>query len=261
MVFSWLRKRRRQKLLSQPFPAEWLETLRQDVPHYVTLTDEEQAKLHNDLRIFIAEKDWEGCGGLELTDSIKVTVAGFACLLVLGMEEVYFDRAVTILVYPRAYVVPDQPSEDGLLMEDRELEGEAHYRGPVILNWEEIVRDAHAPEFGRNLVFHEFAHQLDMLNGEADGIPALPDPAGPEQWERLLNKELRRLRHDVDRGEPTVLDDYGAENEAEFFAVATECFFLQPKQLRQKHGDLYELFRGYYNQDPAERSLPWGEFR
>jgi Mlc titration factor MtfA (ptsG expression regulator) len=257
MLFSWLRNRRRKKVLSEEFPAEWVDFLEQNVPHYQTLTEDEQAKLRDDLRIFQAEKEWEGCGGLELTDEIKVTISAFACLLVLGMTDEYFERVQSILVYPRAYTVPDQPSEDGLLVEDSQREGEAHYRGPVVLNWEEIQADARQPEDGHNLVFHEFAHQLDMMNGEADGVPWLPDQESYQRWQKVVGGEYRRLIRVVEHGEPTFLDDYGAEHESEFFAVTTECFFTQPRQLQQRHPRLYEVFAGYFNQDPASRPSVW----
>lgn len=257
MLFSWLRNRRRQKLLAQPFPESWQQHLSENLPHYHTLSPAEQAKLRDDVRIIIAEKNWEGCGGLELTDEIRITIAGFAALLVLGLTDQHFDRLVSILVYPDAFIVPEQPSEDGLLVEDRELEGEAHYRGAVVLNWAEVQHNSRVPESGHNLVFHEFAHQLDMLNGEADGIPALPDPASFERWQQVMTAEYRRFTRAVDRGEPTLLDDYGAEHESEFFAVATECFFLQPRQMQQQHAKLYQLFADYYGQDPASRPVPW----
>jgi Mlc titration factor MtfA (ptsG expression regulator) len=257
MFFSWLRDRRRKKLLTEPFPDEWLDYLRRNVPHYRTLTDEEQTRLRDNLRIFAAEKEWEGCGALELTDEIKVTVSGFACLLTLGLPGKYFERVPAILVYPGAYVVPDRPVDTGLLVEDQELEGEAHYRGPVVLNWAELQADALAPQLGKNLVFHEFAHQLDMLNGEADGVPLLPDATRYEWWQQVMSHEFRRLGRAVDRGEPTLLDGYGAEHESEFFAVTTECFFNLPLDLREQHSELYELFVSFYRQDPASRPAPW----
>jgi Mlc titration factor MtfA (ptsG expression regulator) len=260
MFFSWLRKRRRQKLLAQPFPEDWLAVLDDNVPHYQTLTEPEQAKLRDDLRIFLAEKEWEGCGGLELTDEIRVTVAAFACLLTLGMPDNHFERVLTVLIYPEAYLVPDQPTEDGLLMSDSEREGEAHYRGPVVLNWVELLAGARDPGPGHNLVLHEFAHQLDMLNGEADGVPLLPDAASLQRWQRVAGAEFRRLIRAVEHGRPTLLDSYGAEHESEFFAVTTECFFNQPRSLRDRHPELYDLFADYYNQDPAERMIPWEEW-
>jgi hypothetical protein len=244
--------------LATPFPAEWVEFLRENVPPYGTLTAEEQARLHVAARILVAEKNWEGCGGLSVTDEIRVTVAGLASLLVLGLRENYFDRVMTILVYPATYVAEDRPlDKSGLILGDSVLLGEAHYRGPVLLSWEEICRDARRPGRGRNLVLHEFAHQLDMLNGDADGIPDLASATQVRRWRGVMGREYRRLVHAARHGRPTLLDKYGATNRAEFFAVATECFFLRPRSLVARHPEVYELLREYFGQSPAERSNPW----
>src|SRR6516162_5257065 len=118
MIFSWLQRRRRRKLLTQPFPVAWLDYLHKNVAHYRFLSEAEQARLRDDLRIFIAEKSWEGCGGLRMTDEIKVTIASQACLLVLGLEHNYYDRVESILVYPRGYLAPDQRvGPDGIIHE------------------------------------------------------------------------------------------------------------------------------------------------
>ncbi len=254
MLLSWLRRRRRQKLIAVPFPSAWRGILETNVPHYATLTLTEQARLRDAVRIFVAEKDWEGCGGLTMTDEIQVTIAAFACLMVLGMEDNYFDRVQSILVYPQAYVARNEPALDGLLQEvESPRLGEAHYRGPVVLTWSQVLHDARRPYLGQNVVMHEFAHQLDMLNGWMDGTPVLADERSYEQWRQVMTREFRRLERAADEGRATLLDDYGAENEAEFFAVATECFFNQPGPMRQRHARMYELLRDYFGQDPAAR--------
>ncbi len=257
MLLSWLRSRRRKRLLAEPFPTAWLDCLGQHVPHYQYLDEAERHRLQDSVRILIAEKEWEGCGGLELTDEIRVAIAGFAGILTLHLPDEHFERVPSILVYPAAYVAPGQETADSPLVEDSAREGETHYRGPVILNWAEIEGDAAAPELGKNLVFHEFAHQLDMVNGEADGIPLMPDPAELARWQRVCKREFERLGQAVDYGEQTVLDPYGAENEAEFFAVVTECFFNRPLALRRRHRDLYQCFRDFYHQDPVARNYRW----
>src|SRR5271167_849318 len=135
MIFSWLRRRRRRRLLSRPFPPRWLEHLHGNVAHYAFLSEAEQGKLRDDLRIFIAEKHWEGCGGLRMTDEIGVTIAAQACLLVLGMERNYYDHVLSILVYPHGYRVKPDGRGDGMVVEEAsDRLGEAHYRGPVILS-------------------------------------------------------------------------------------------------------------------------------
>jgi Mlc titration factor MtfA (ptsG expression regulator) len=233
---------------------EWLTFLHKNVIHYQHLSKTEQGRLRDDLRIFIAEKHWEGCGGLKITDEIKVTIAAQACLLVLGMKHNYFDRVLSILVYPRGYRVPAEDETDGPFHDPRSARlGEAHYRGPVVLSWAEVLSDSRSPASGHNLVFHEFAHQLDFLDGVIDGTPPLKDQAQARRWHDVMTSEYQRLIQESASGKATVLDHYGATNEAEFFAVATECFFDQPVALKQRHAQLYELLREYYLQDPAAR--------
>jgi MtfA peptidase len=253
MMFSWLQKRRRQALLASIFPDAWLGYLAHNVVHYAFLSTQEQAKLRDDLRIFIAEKQWEGCGGLVMTDEIHVTIAALASILTLGFEDEHFDRVHSVLVYPEAYVVPvEHPIGSHVtlqMLQDRL--GEAHYRGPVILSWNEVLAAAREPGAGNNLVFHEFAHQLDMLDGLVNGTPVLSNDELADRWRRIMDREFeahRRHRH-----RDSLLDPYGATSEAEFFAVATECFFDRPLDLREEHRDLYTLLRDYFNQDPAAR--------
>lgn len=255
MLLSWLRKRRRQRILAQPFPAEWLSYLQRNVRHYRFLSEAEQAKLRDDLRVFIAERHWEGCGGLTMTDEIKVTIAAQACLLVLAIEGDFYRRVQSILVYPGGYRAPGaMQTRSGIVDADGEARlGEAWYRGPVVLSWADVLAEGRHPGRGNNLVFHEFAHQLDMLDGAANGTPPLPSREQEQRWRKIMTAEYRRLVDRSKQGEPTLLDSYGAQNEAEFFAVATECFFDRPLPLAQWHPRMYELLRDYYRQDPAER--------
>ena len=254
MLFTWLRKRRRRRLLEQPFPDGWLNYLRKNVAHYRYLTETEQARLRDDLRIFIAEKYWEGCGGLTMTDEIKVTIAAQVCLLVLGLKHNYFERVQSILVYPRAYRAAGEfLGADGQLHPDTGRLGEAHYRGPVILSWTDVLEEGRHPEYGQNVVYHEFAHQLDMLDGLVDGTPPLETPELYRLWREVMTAEYNALIYDAQHGRPTLLDPYGTKNEGEFFAVATECFFDKPAPMAQRHPRLYDLLRQYYHQDPAAR--------
>lgn len=253
MLFQWLKQRRRRQLLAEPFPAPWLDILQERVVLYRFLDPDEQARLRDTLRVFLAEKAWEGCKGLELTDDVRLTIAALMAVLVLGMNDAYYDNVITILVYPEAFRVPEQRAVAGDVAVHTEAEhlGEAHYRGPVILSWADIDEDAAQPGFGQNLVFHEFAHQLDMQNGEADGVPVLPRPLH-KRWQHVMAKEFERLCKAADREHDTFLDPYGATDEAEFFAVVTEAFFDQPLELRRRHPKLYELLREYYNVEPAK---------
>ncbi|MBI3410305.1 MAG: zinc-dependent peptidase [Planctomycetes bacterium] len=234
-----------------PFPDAWLSFLER-VGHYHLLSSDEQKRLRGALRIFLAEKEFEGCGGLELTDEIRVTIAGLASVMVLGFNGFYFDNVQSILVYPTAFAAPQQKplAGDVVLETQSENLGEAHHRGPVILSWEDVREHAQEPGHGENLVFHEFAHQLDMLNGAFDGVPRLPAEL-QASWERIMGREFKRLQKAAAHGQEPLIDPYGAENPSEFFAVVSECFFDAPWQMQREYGELYALMRDYYQQDPA----------
>jgi Mlc titration factor MtfA (ptsG expression regulator) len=255
MLFQWLKRRRRRQLLAEPFPEAWLGYLHHNVRHYRFLNDTEKARLRDDLRIFVAEKNWEGCGGLEMTDEIKVTIAAQAMLLVLGMEHNYFDRVQSILVYPHGFKDPTpKGGRDGLIHEGGPGNlGQAWYRGPVVLSWQSVREDGRHPGRGQNVVFHEFAHQLDMLDGVINGTPPLKDRKEAQRWREVMSAEFQRLLDASAQGRATLLDQYGTTNEGEFFAVATECFFNHPVEMQHEHPRLYQLLRDYYRQDTAGR--------
>ncbi|HEV3256897.1 MAG TPA: zinc-dependent peptidase [Gemmataceae bacterium] len=250
MSFFFRNLRSRDKP-ADPFPQTWLAYLHQNVFLYRLLSEADQGKLRAALRLVIAEKFWEGCAGLQVTDEMRVTVAGQACLLVLGFEDYYFDELKTILLYPGGYLGRD---EDPLGKADRfsfRL-GEAHRRGPVVLSWWQACWDGR--RLGRtNLVLHEFAHKLAELGDPAVGMPNIEDPVLAERWEDVTRAEYERLVEDADCERPTLLHPYGASNRAEFFAVLTESFFLKPGALRRQHPALYELLADWYRQDPAGR--------
>ncbi len=256
MILGWFRRRRRARLLNTPFPAEWLPYL-EAVGHYQSLTAAEQQRLQDDLRVFVSEKNWEGCGGLAMTDEMRVTVAALACLLVIGhAEHEYFSQVLSILIYPTGYAIPEHQEGSVFIEEGIERLGEAWYRGPVILSWEDVLYDSRHRGNGQNLVLHEFAHQLDMLNYGVDGTPPLANQQQARRWRDVMTAEYERLIEDTEAGRVTLLDDYGASNEAEFFAVATECFFELPRDMQAEHPELYSLLADYYQQDPAKRPEP-----
>jgi Mlc titration factor MtfA (ptsG expression regulator) len=257
MFLSWLRSRRRKKILAAPFPAAWEKFLKKNVPHFRFLSAAEQTRLRDELRVFIAEKNWEGCAGLEVTDEMRVTIAAQASLMTLGLSGEPFRNVLSVLIYPSGYAALEERWYEGWSIsgESGRL-GESWYRGPVILSWDEVRRDSRRPGEGRNLVWHEFAHQIDMLDRSTNGTPPLADRQERQRWHDVMTAEYEQLVTDAEEGRATLLDTYGASNEAEFFAVATECFFDCPVDLRAEHPGLYDLLRGYYGQDPAERETP-----
>jgi MtfA peptidase len=252
-MFGWFKHRRRKQLRSQPFPPTWLTIIKKNVPIYNRLPQPDQEELQGHIQIFLDEKYFEGCGGLELTDEIKVTIAAQACLLLLHRQTDYYPRLITILVYPNAYVAKNiEPIGGGVVQEGETVRlGEAWKDGVVVLSWDDVSRGASDLHDGHNVVLHEFAHLLDQEDGSADGAPILEHRSQYVTWARVLSDEFDQLRRDTELGRTDVLDGYGATNPAEFFAVATECFFEKPIQLRQKHPQFYEELKTYYRQDPA----------
>lgn len=254
-MFGFFRKRRHAKLMAAPFPATWAALLEASVPQAAMLAPEERARLEDLVQVFLHEKLFEGAGGLEVTDEMRVSVAAQACMLLLGDPEtaVYPDLARVVL-YPAAYVAKAR-SQDGLLVSERDQVrlGESWDRGVVVLAWSAVEHGASNVHDGHNVVFHEFAHQLDQEYGPADGAPALPGEMRYPAWAQALGSELARLEDAADEGRPTLLDHYGATNPAEFFAVATESFFEKPIQMRERKPALYAQLSSYYRQDPATR--------
>ncbi len=254
MIFSWLRQWQRRRLLARPFPPEWQAFLERNLAHYRYLSAAEQATLRDRTRIFVAEKNWEGCNGLTVTDEMKVTIASHASLMTLGLASEPFGGLLSVLIYPAGYRVPEERWQSGFSIYGQSSRlGESWYRGPVILSWDEIQDDARHPGYGSNLVWHEFAHQIDMLDRSTNGTPPLETQEARRLWHEVMTSEFEQLKRDARAGRETLLDTYGAESEAEFFAVTTECFFDAPVELRETHPRLYELLAGYYRQDPAAR--------
>ena len=258
MLFSWLKNRRRRRILAEPFSSTWEEALQQNVGHLAFLSETERYKLRQATHIFLAEKRFEGCRGLEIADEVRVTIAASACILILGMNGFYFDNVQTVLVYPDEFLVPERrPITDELAVEGEAVHlGEAHWHGPVIVAWNEALKGAREPGYGENLIFHEFAHQLDMLNGEPDGVPVIHEITLRHRWAEVMEREYDRLCEAADRRQKTLLDPYGANSPAEFFAVVTECFFDLPWDLERRHTELYGVLRDYFNQDPARWPRP-----
>jgi Mlc titration factor MtfA (ptsG expression regulator) len=248
------RKRRRKKLRSKELAPEWKEIIKKNVPFYSFLSLDMKKELHGLVQIFIDEKTFEGCGGLVLTDEIKITIAAQACILLLGRKNDIYPTLRTILVYPHAYFVPvKQRIAGGLILEGVQHRlGESWSRGHVVLAWDEILQDTHDIHDGHNLVFHEFAHQLDNESGAVDGVPDLNKRSSYIVWARVLTKEYNKLINDIIHHKHPLLDQYGATNPAEFFAVVTEYFYEKPVELRNLHPELYEQFKNFYKLNPAD---------
>ena len=257
MILGLVRKRRRRILAAEPFPPEWLKTIKRNVPVFSRLSSADQAELLGHIKVFLSEKRFEGCGGFVLTDEIRLTIAAQACLLLLHRQTDYFPRLLTILVYPSTYMADEERHVEGPIWE----QGATHRQGEtarrmasMVLAWDAASTGAADSSDGKNVVLHEFAHQLDFENGAADGAPAFASRKQQSAWAAVMRMEFASLRAADDTGIPTLLDTYGATNPAEFFAVATEAFFERPWGLRANHPRLYTELQRYYRQDPVEFS-------
>jgi len=245
------RRAKRKRLLITPFPEDWVLILKKNMPLYIRLPDSLKEQLHGLVNVFLAEKNFEGCGGLTITDEIKVTIAAQACILLLNRKTSYFKKLRTILVYPQTYVARTKSSNGIITVDGHSFRlGESWQNGPVVLAWDSVTGGTLNVTDAQNVVLHEFAHQLDQEDGAADGAPILEHRSRYLTWARVLSEEYETLRSR--RGRRSVIGNYGATNPAEFFAVATETFFEKSKQMKKKHPELYDELKNYYKLDPVE---------
>jgi Mlc titration factor MtfA (ptsG expression regulator) len=251
------RKRRRHDLMRRPMPSEWPGILEANFPLYRRIPDEARRKLHQYMHVFLAEKAFEGCGGLELTEEMRVSIAAQACLLLLNDRGNFYPNLRSILVYPDQYV-----NRRGILLrsdhderDEQVVIGESWNSGSVVLSWKHVRQGAAVIDDGTNVVFHEFAHQLDQAAGSTDGAPQLSGPERYGDWSSAMKEAYDRLQRRLDRGNRTLFDEYGATNPAEFFAVATETFFEKARRMKKEYPELYKEFTTFYKLDPAEWRL------
>jgi Mlc titration factor MtfA (ptsG expression regulator) len=253
---SWLRDWKRRRILERHRIEDvlWKRALRH-LPFLGGLSADEERRLRALAIVFLAEKQLTPVRGLALSDDDRVEIALQACLPVLELGLDWYGGWVGVVVHPSDFKVRrEQTDEDGVRHEwEDELAGESWPGGPVVLSWEALDDSGSVAGGGANVVIHEFAHMLDMRTGEADGVPPLPSRAARERWIEVFDAEFGRFCKQVDAGRETFLDPYAAEHEAEFFAVASEAFFESPQALKREFPRLYELFTGFYRQDPSRR--------
>jgi Mlc titration factor MtfA (ptsG expression regulator) len=242
---AWCRRRERKR---PPLSDDERATIERHVPYVRWMPPELRGELEGLVRVFLAEKCFEGCGGLDATEPIRLAVAAQACILLLGRDTAVYPLLSSVLIYPGAFVVPESEILGGIVDETpQERIGESWVHGSVVLSWDDVERHG----AGVNVVFHEFAHQLDHESGGDDGTPLLPNAAMNERWRAVMTDAYQALVAAVAAGEPTLLDEYGVESPAEFFAVTTECFFELPHRMRDVHPQLYALLAEFYRQEPA----------
>jgi Mlc titration factor MtfA (ptsG expression regulator) len=253
---GWLRDWKRRRVLARHRidDALWKRACKY-LPFLKGLSADEEKRLREMAVIFLAEKEVTAVQGLQLSDQDRVEIALQACLPVLELGIDWYDGWVGIIVHPSDFKVDrTRMDEDGVVHEWRdELAGESWPGGPVVLSWEALDDSGSVAKGGANVVLHEFAHKIDMLTGDADGVPPLPSREARERWTAVFDAEFDRFCTQVEKGGDSFLDPYAAEHEAEFFAVASEAFFESPNALRKDFPKLYELFKDFYLQDPAQR--------
>lgn len=251
MAGAWKRWRR-ERIRKRPFSPEWLGILARTFPRFAQLSAADQVELKGHIQVFLAEKRFEGAADLKITDEIRVTIAAQACLLLVHRDTDCYPGLLSIIVYPSEYVARHAVrNEIGLVSEGHQVRlGETGARGALVLSWDGALRGAIDVDDCRNVVFHEFAHQLDAEAGGFDGAPLLPLRSMYIAWTRVFGEEFAALRARLLDEQSTDLDPYAATSPAEFFAVATECFFQRPRHLHEHHPALFEELSLYYQQDP-----------
>lgn len=252
-VIRWWRKSRelstRAKLMAQALSkSDWV-MIDRAVPILQKMPKDLRMKIDGLVQVMLAEKSFEACGGLsEVTREMKLVVLAQAAMLLVGRSHDFYPHLRSILLYPDAYQSSDEEEGHSVRL------GESWGSGSVVLAWKSVLAGSRNDEDGQNVVLHEFAHQLDQEDGSSDGLPVLAEGMSHAAWAAAFRASYEGFCEDVDAGKRTVLDDYGATNPAEFFAVATETFFEKAEQLRDVHGEVYGQLKAYYGVDPAE----WG---
>ena len=258
---AWQARRERASVQRRAIPDDlWKRTLVR-YPFLQRRDPADAAELRRLTSLFLDRKEFTCAGGLRLTDAMAVAIAAQAALPVLRLGLAAYDGFVGIVIHPDAVVASrTQQDEDGVVHEyDETLAGEAMEGGPVMLSWPDVRRAGHSAAQGYNVVIHEFAHVLDMAGGWSadDRLPLLPATLPAAEWTGTLKRDFESFVRRVEAGDTTALDAYGATSKQEFFAVASECFFVNPAAMQAEHAALYGLFTRLYGQNPtAERPPP-----
>ncbi|MCK5684981.1 zinc-dependent peptidase [bacterium] len=250
MFWPWWKEFSRKRILKKPFP-ENFDTNIQALHFYSRLSVSEKKNLRAITKVIFYEKNWEGCGGFKITDEVKTLISAQAARVILNIKHDYYSRAMSILVYPDRFIIPQvkrSPLGHGVIQKEKVVaHGQAFFRGPVILSWSSILEDMNNPFRGRNVVIHEFAHKLDMLADSVDGTPLLSSRKQYKSWVKIMTDEYQKLVWKYQTGTSDLIDFYGATNPAEFFSVTSEYYFMVPHLLKMAHPELFHLLASYYD--------------
>ncbi|MFV8818721.1 zinc-dependent peptidase [Haliea sp. E17] len=252
-LFVWLPRYRRRRALAQPFPPGWEAFLHQ-LPWFARMPASLQCELRQQVQAFLYDKRFSGCEGLEVTEQMRVVIAAQACTLLLNRPTNGFRGLRWIYLFPTAFRNRQpQHDEDGLVSHARtSFLGVSWSNGRVVLAWDSVQQGLLDNSDGHNVVLHEFAHQLDQEDGSADGAPLLYTREGYRQWSAVLGHEFEHLRNQLHHGRHGLIDDYGATNPAEFFAVITELFYERPRAMARAYPELFRVLKDYYRVDPEQ---------
>jgi len=243
---GWRRRRRRERLRTRRLNAAEVASVERMFPLWGKVPEELRVAAEGWMGVFLEEKRFEACGGLaEVTHGMRLAIAAPACLLIARRPHDYYERLKSVLVYPTAFTVRDDWGEEDVRL------GESWGSGSVVLAWQSVRQGGRNPEDGLNVVLHEFAHQLDQEDGLGDGVPEFEELEDYGRWSRAMAPAFESFRERVAAGKRTVLDDYGAESPAEFFAVATETFFERAKAMKREEPEVYGELERFYGMDPA----------
>lgn len=254
LAYPSLIANRRKNFKKRPFLPLWNAVIENKLPIYSRLSSGDRKRLQGHIQVFLAEKQFIGCRGLQVTEEMRLTIAAIACLLLLNERGEYFSKLRSILIYPSTYFATETTRTGNYVVEEKRVArlGESWTNDQLILSWEQVQQDTRHWQDGHNVVLHEFAHQLDQEDGKTDGVPILARRSDYPIWSQVMSAAYQQLCQDVQQGKKTVMDSYGTTNPGEFFAVATETFFEKPYQLQKWHSALYELLQSYYQLDPVQ---------
>jgi len=248
---TYSRRQNRKALRAAPLSAQQRRVLAQHVPITNRLPKKLRARFEGRVRLFLDQIDFIGCDGLTVTETMRLSIAAQASLLVAGNEQ-WYRNLRTVLLYPDAFKSRQSYNHGYVVTQRDEVRlGESWGRGPVVLSWAHSQHGALHDRSGRNVVFHEFAHQLDDLSGHTNGGPVLGPHQDRADWFGVFTRAFERHRREVRAGQPTLIDPYGTKAPEEFFAVVTELFFERPWALMHDAPKVYEQLRGFYQVNPA----------
>ena len=254
LLALWIPRYRLKKALAAPFPEEWVQILERNIGVYRNLPKPLRLQLRLLIKQFLFQKQFSGAGGLEVTDEMRVTIAAQACMLQLNRRGDLYPGLKYIVLYPEAFVVSRTEMDGAGVVSHgpKGLLGESWQNGKVILAWDNVLSGARNFVDGKNVVLHEFAHQLDSQTGSTNGAPLLAGASSYRSWAAALSPEFEELQKDALHGKHSLMDHYGATNPAEFFAVATETFFERPRRMAEHHPELFGVLKSYYRIDPSD---------